>query len=150
MEEEKEEEKKDGRSVNIKSLKKELDEFKKEVRGSTNKILDILEGKTEIIPQVEISGAPTSLLNSIQTNSSLPQQYQVIFEEYFDVNDGFTAQMDFNSNITFTITVPIKFSNITEAYRDFYHEDKRTVVLNQGDIEGGIRKWCDKVAKNLK
>jgi len=133
----------EAKSVNIKSLNKDLQEFKEEVRGSVDKILAILEKPVEKVEEAKEIGTPPEGVKK------LPQQYQVIFEEYFDIEDGFVARLDFQSNITFTIIVPLKFSNITDAYRDYYHKDERTVVLNQGDIEGGIRKWCGLVAKNL-
>ena len=130
----------------VASVRVELEKFKVEQKETTDKILSILEGMTKPIKD---DAAP---LNNAPANSTtlLPQQYQLIFEQYFDVNDGFYAEMDFKDNITFTIIVPDKFSNMLSAQRLYYKVDKRTVVLHTGDIEGGIKKWCEKVCANLK
>ncbi len=74
----------------------------------------------------------------------------MIFEEYFDPKDGFKAELSFDNNIEFTIDVPLKFSNASEAHLTYYKIDKRNKVLVAGNIEGGIADWCKLVAKNLK
>jgi hypothetical protein len=124
----------------ILGLKKELDEFKREV-------LDIL--KSSLVKEEKDDGGEQETVTP-KTQSSLPENYQAIFEEYFDPKDGFEAEMSYEGNISFTIIVPMKFSNTTEAWRTYYKVDRRTKVLKQGNIEGGIKEWCEKVAKNLK
>ena len=133
----------------IKSLKKELREFKSEMLEMVNKIIEAKEGvapiKTVETIKVDEGGA-----QEVGTSTTLPANYQFIFEEYFDPADGFTAEMSFENNIEFTINVPIKFSNASEAHLTLYKKDRRVKVLQQGDIEGGIKEYCILVAKNLK
>lgn len=114
-----------------------------------NEIVDILKEnltkeKKEV---VEEDGGEQGIVKN-QTN--LPSAYQGIFEEYFDVEDGFEAEISYEGNISFTIIVPERFSNTTEAWKSYYKVDRRTKVLKQGNIEGGIRDWCILVARNLK
>lgn len=119
-------------------LRAELDAFKSEV-------LDIL--KSNLTKKED--GGEQEVKMSV-SEPTLPANYQAIFEEYFDPQDGFEAEMSYEGNISFTIIVPMKFSNATEAWKSYYKIDRRTKVLKQGNIEGGIRDWCALVAKNLK
>lgn len=119
-------------------LRAELDAFKAEV-------IDILK----VSLTKEETGAEQETVMPV-TKTNLPANYQVIFEEYFDPSDGFQAEINYEGNISFTIIVPEKFSNTTQAWREYYKIDRRTKVLKQGNIEGGIRDWCVLVAKNLK
>jgi len=138
-------------------LKKELGEFKEEVLELVNKLIDAQtpplasvgipqEVKTTEVINVEEGGAQEDG-NAVKV---LPPNYQVIFEEYFDPKDGFKAELSFDNNIEFTIDVPLKFSNASEAHLTYYKIDKRNKVLVAGNIEGGIADWCKLVAKNLK
>lgn len=142
---------KDEKKPTILGLKKELDEFK-------NEILDILKGSlggggrittsfSDYLLNSNDGGEQETVTPKVQ--STLPENYQAIFEEYFDPTDGFEAEMSYEGNISFTIIVPMKFSNTTEAWRTYYKVDRRTKVLKQGNIEGGIAEWCEKVKKNL-
>jgi hypothetical protein len=126
-------------------LKKDLDEFKTEVLGLLKKLLPEDGGAQK---QVE----PKSQEPNVEKKQStaLPSNYQAIFEEYFDIKDGFEAEISYDDNISFTIIVPMKFSNASEAWKTYYKVDKRMKVLKQGNIEGGIKDWCILVAKNLR
>jgi hypothetical protein len=127
----------------ILGLKKELEEFKTEV-------LDILKSnfKKEEVEDGEDGGEQEQEV--IPNIVPLPANYQAIFEEYFDPADGFEAEMSYEGNISFTIIVPMKFSNASEAWKSYYQIDRRTKVLKQGNIEGGIREWCERVSRNIK
>jgi hypothetical protein len=120
-------------------LRAELDAFKSEV-------IDILKGG--LSPKEE-SGEEQEVIMPVSKNN-LPANYQEIFEEYFDPQDGFGAEMSYEGNISFTIIVPERFSNTTEAWKTYYKVDRRTKVLKQGNIEGGIKEWCEKVCRNIK
>ena len=122
-------------------LKKDLDEFKTEVLGLLKKLLPEDGGAQKQEPEPETKK---------QQSTALPTNYQVIFEEYFDIKDGFEAEISYDDNISFTIIVPMKFSNASEAWKKYYKVDKRMKVLKQGNIEGGIKDWCVLVAKNLR
>lgn len=93
------------------------------------------------------------------SNNILLPHYQKVFEKYFDPEDGFTARMSFpeidekgneNGGITFTIFVPMKFSNTDDGYRKMHKEDLRTRALLAHNIAKGIDEWCKAVANNLK
>jgi hypothetical protein len=95
---------------------------------------------------------------SADGNAVLPQQYQKIFDKYFDAKDGFEARLNFpeideqgreSGGITFSIIVPLKFSNAGEAYLKHYKTDIRTRALRPDGISKGIVDWCIRVAKNL-
>lgn len=125
-------------------LRAELDAFKSEVLSI---LKDGLTQKRKIEVEVD-DGGPIEEYPVSKT--SLPENYQTIFEEYFDPADGFEAEMSYEGNISFTIIVPMKYSNTTEAWRTLYKSDRRTKVLKQGSLESDIKSWCSLVSKNLK
>ena len=138
----------DTKKPTILGLKKELDEFKAEVLDILKVALTPKETTVDLTTDTDImEGGAQDDDKSVKV---LPAKYQAIFEEYFDTTDGFTAEMSFENNIEFTIDVPRKFSNATEAHWTGNHADKRNKVLQAGNIEGGIREYCILVAKNLK
>lgn len=131
-----------------------------------NQVLAILEGKNALdTPVVEQKGMqdpsnqkPTTDIRDADPNGFLPPQYQKIFEKYFDPADGFTARLMFpevdekgneTGGITFTIVVPLKFTNETDAYLKMYKQDLRTRALLPHNIAGGIDAYCKAVANNL-
>lgn len=93
-------------------------------------------------------------------NAKIPDNYKKIFDKFFDEDDGFTARMNFgdmdektgeeSGGITFTIFVPMKFSNTDDGYRKLYKVDLRTRALQPHNIAKGIEEWCKAVARNLK
>ena len=149
--------------------KKKFDTFQQETSTALNAILGILEKK----PEAEFRApAPGSVAESVadaqalveaasadRSNGYMPPQYQRLFEKYFDVADGFEARLSFpeidekgreTGGITFTIVVPMKFSNAQDAYKTFYKSDLRTRALRADNISKGIDDWCQRVARNLK
>ena len=151
--------------------KTEFVAFQKETRDGLGTILDILEGMkggapvaktTEAVePHVEEADftKPDREEQDGDPNGFLPPQYQRIFAKYFDPEDGFEARLNFPEvdeqgrelgGITFTISVPMKFSNTDDAYRKLYKQDLRTRALLPHNIAKGIEEWCVKVQKNLR
>lgn len=133
--------------TNVFSLKKEMDDFKEEVKKTNDKILGALESiinkdeKPDILPE-----KPEEKESEI---AKLTEKQREIFEHYFDPTDGFEAWYDINKNI-FTINVPMKMSNTTPAYQSYYKQDLRSKKVDPNDILGSIKKWCELVASNLK
>ena len=143
---------------------------------SIGKILDLIEKKTETeaefratpstsTAQTELpkltpkAQAENSTAADAMANGFLPPQYQKVFEKYFDEDDGFTARITFpdvddkgneTGGITFTIFVPEKFTNTSDAYRKMYKQDLRTRALQPHNIVKGIEEWCKLVARNLR
>lgn len=136
----------DGRSVNVMSLNKQLQDFKGEVNDALSKIVSMLEAKPVDNPEVveEIKEA-----EPIGKMGVLAPQYEAIFAKYFDRNDGFSAEMDYLTRNAFAIFVPEKFSNATPAYLDFYKRDIRSKMLKGDDVASGMEAWCKLVARNL-
>jgi hypothetical protein len=77
---------------------------------------------------------------------NLIAEHQAIFDKYFDMEDGFTAQL---KGVYFSISVPLKLSNAQDAHKTFYKTDIRFKVLDGHDIEGAMEKYCKLVAQNL-
>lgn len=131
----------------------DFEKFKQEVNENQTKILDILEKMGSSSKKVVGESDSASFENSSGLiDSHLPVQYKVIFEKYFDPDDGFEAKLVFPESggaIMFSISVPLKISNATQAHKDFYKKDTRDKALSPSDIAGGIEKWCKLVAKNL-
>lgn len=149
------------------------DEFKKfqeEVRGGTDLILQQLEKMSSPVVTGKEVQKETTVAKVVgrevkdeeatpeYSNDILLPHYQKVFEKYFDPADGFTARMSFptldekgneNGGITFTISVPLKFSNTDDGYRKMYKQDLRTRALLPHNIGKGIEDWCKAVAKNL-
>lgn len=106
----------------------------------------------------QIVSVEQSATNSPLQNATPPSSYMKIVNEFFDPSDGFNAIMNFpelnelgmeTGGMTFTIEVPLKFSNASPAHLNYYKRDLRSVMLKPGAIASGIREWCSKVAKNL-
>jgi len=163
------------KNLSLRGLNKKVEEFIDETRETNRQVLELLKAQSEpsvlsvtdgdisvdtnkgtvtVTPTVTPTVTTSKQIHHTETleyqpKQMLQQEYQRIFEEYFDINDGFEAEMDFSDKITFTVMVPQKFSNATSAHWDFYKSDKRMVALPQGNISGGIQDWCDKVCKNI-
>ena len=101
-----------------------------------------------VTPQTPVERPITNEEASVRgSNYTLNPAHQVIFEQYFDPADGFEARLEYPY---FTIIVPMKLSNADDAWKKYYKTDTRMKYLQPGDIEGGIRRWCEMVARNLK
>lgn len=141
---------------------KEFNEVKDSVDAimeTQDKMLDILnnismdqddsevKGDVEEDVSSEDDGGPVSM-------STLPPEYQAIFDTHFNPKDGFTGALHFPgageaAAITFSISVPEIFSNASEAHRTFYKEDIRMVALHPTNISQDIEDYCKRVIKNL-
>jgi hypothetical protein len=134
--------------VNVLSLKKDMDDFKKETRETNERIFGLLEKIVNKDPEPDI----LPLVEEKQESEivELNAQQKAIFDHFFDsVNDGFKAWYDINKNI-FTIEVPMSLSNTTPAYRALYKQDLRSKKVDSNDILGSIKNWCTLVAQNLR
>lgn len=134
--------------LTIKSLKKEMDDFKDEVKNGNNKILDILE---KIINKDDVGMATPKVAEVVEIKSGvveLTPEQNAVFEKYFDKDDGFSATYNISDNV-FAISVPIKLSNATQAYKDFYRKDLRSRKVDPNNVLGSIEQWCALVAQNL-
>lgn len=133
--------------TNIFSLKKDMDEFKKETKETNTKILGALESIMNKDEKVEpITEEEPKVESEIL---ELTKQQRDIFEYYFDPADGFTANYDINLNV-FTINVPMKLSNVSDAHKALYKVDLRSKKVDSNNILGSIKAWCILVAQNLK
>lgn len=127
--------------------KSEFEAFQKSILGALEKLGESKE-KVEVKKEVA----------TVEDNGVLPKQYQNLFEKYFDPADGFTGRLTFpeidedgkeSGGLTFSIFVPDKFSNATDAWKTYYKTDIRVKALSSTDLAGGISKYCELVAKNL-
>ena len=133
--------------TNIFSLKKDMDEFKKETKETNTKILGALES---IMNKDEVPEPVTEEKEKTESEiMELTKQQRDIFEYYFDPADGFTANYDINLNV-FTINVPMKLSNVSDAHKALYKVDLRSKKVDSNNILGSIKAWCILVAQNLK
>jgi len=127
--------------------KDDFEQFKNEVRETNDKIFGLLEKIVNKDPEPEI--LPVEEEKQESEVVELTHQQRTIFEHYFDPTDGFKAWYDINKNI-FTIEVPMKLSNTTPAYQTLYKQDLRSKKVDQNNILGSIKAWCELVAQNLK
>jgi len=142
--------------------KSEFDSFKSEQTDNFNAVLNKLDKIVSPSIEPNLHETPAVETGAALNNFSgeyLPPQYKQIFEKYFDPADGFTARLTFpdiddkgreSGGITFTIFVPLKFSNTDDAYRKMYKQDLRTRALQPHNIGKGIEDYCRIVARNLK
>lgn len=114
----------------------------------------ILAAISALVPEKEVKKE----VATVEDNAVMPKQYQTIFEKHFDPEDGFTGRLTFpeidesgreSGGLTFSIFVPEKFSNATDAWRQYYKNDIRMKALSASDLAGGISKYCELVSKNL-
>ena len=125
----------------------EFESFKKNVEITQNKILDLLEKALEPQgKQVQAKVVSEEALEGLQISG----KYRDIFEKYFDPADGFQAYLDYPDRGKFTILVPLRFSQESPAYKDYYKRTLHTVVIRGTNVEQEIDEWCKKVARNLR
>src|SRR3990167_10727522 len=77
---------------------------------------------------------------------SIASEYQMNFDKYFDMDDGFKAML---KGVNFKIEVPLTLSNAQSAHKTFYGHDIRHKVLDGHDIQGSMENYCKMVAQNL-
>ena len=146
-------------------LASELDKHKKETDEKFNTIVSMLKKKPTAQLTAENAPIVTSRAFSVTQKEETPTPvtedqasaeasnyilnpaYQKIFDEYFDPADGFTGRLE---GVYFTVVVPKKLSNASDAWKSFYKEDTRMKVLKHNRVEGDMREWCMMVARNLK
>ncbi|MFA6077367.1 MAG: hypothetical protein WC735_04830 [Candidatus Paceibacterota bacterium] len=93
------------------------------------------------VPSVEISNEEV-----VHNLGYVSQEYDNIFDKYFDKADGFKAML---KGVNLKIEVPAKLSNAQEAHLKFYRHDIRHKVLDGHDVAGSLEKYCKLVAQNL-
>lgn len=135
--------------------RREFEGFKEDVMGALKTLTGMLQ-TTGVVSQDddndEFAGPQTNHENS------LPAQYQKIFDDIFDPRDGFTGRLQMpeldakgntSSGLMFTIIVPMKFSNMSDAHKVMYKQDLRSISLSADAMPSGILSWCRRVAKNI-
>jgi hypothetical protein len=95
--------------------------------------------------KIDAGSVSTSPSSEPVVHNLIPE-YQVIFDKYFDMDDGFKGMI---KGVNFKIEVPLKLSNAQEAHKTFYKNDIRHKILDGHDMEGSIDKYCKLVAQNL-
>jgi len=150
------EEQKTVATVNIKSLKKELDEFKTDVGGKFDNIKTLLEGianKDNVRATTPITPENSSISREVQkvVERELPltPEQQAVFEKYFDIQDGFTALYNIDRG-GLKIIVPLTLSDMPEASKQFYKQDVRFKILDRNNILGSMESYCKLVCQQLK
>jgi hypothetical protein len=128
----------------------DFNSFKISVVGILENISNKLNSEPERKVMMTTSGeAPKKINYDIpdgKVEHDLIPEYQMIFEKYFDMDDGFKATL---KGTQFKMEVPLKLSNAQEAHKTFYKSDIRFKVLDGHDIEGSLEKYCKLVAQNL-
>lgn len=122
--------------------KTEFNKYSQDTDSKLSTILTALQALSGV--KVEEPEVP-----KVVSESNMPPQHQEMFEKYFDIEDGFTASIDIIEN-TFTIVVPPKFCNASQAHKDFYKVDRRMIKLDTNNPIGTIEEWCTRVAKELR
>jgi len=134
------------------TTKEDFDSFKTSVVG----ILENISNKLNTEPERKVMMATENKKDDAGSVGSAPSnepvvhnlipEYQMIFEKYFDMDDGFKGML---KGVNFKIEVPLKLSNAQDAHKTFYKSDIRHKVLDGHDVEGSMEKYCKLVASNL-
>jgi len=138
--------------------RREFEGFKDDVMGALKSLTDLLQ-ETGVASKTNNDDYDDDFAGP-QTNheNSLPAQYQKIFNDVFDPRDGFIGRLQMpeldsrgntSSGLMFTIIVPMKFSNMSDAHRVMYKQDLRSISLSADAMPSGIQSWCKRVAKNI-
>ena len=135
--------------------KEEFDNFKKEMHETQSEILSALKGMQQPIPastnplQVKpIATVEKEDPDVLPAQMMLPTKLQLIFEKYFDPQDGFVAELE---GTHFKMIVPNKLSNAGDAYwvqPNFI--DIRAKQLDGNDIPGSMERYLKLVVQNLR
>lgn len=132
--------------------KSDFNSFKDSVVGILENISNKLNSEPErkVMMATENKKDDAGSVGSAPSNEpvvhNLIPEYQMIFDKYFDMEDGFKAML---KGVNFKIEVPLKLSNAQEAYKVYYKNDIRHKVLDGHDVEGSMEKYCKLVANNL-
>lgn len=148
--------------------KKEFDEFREQNTAVQNEMINMLQQalapKAVAATPEKGSGEVSKPLPSYENQEAGPQEnvlpphYNVLVQKYFNPEDGFKFFLEYPTidakglevgGYLFTIDVPKKFSNATEAHYKFYKVDLRTRALQAAHMVKGIEEWCQRVARNL-
>jgi len=97
----------------------------------------------KVTVEKEISPSNEDVTHNLDAVS---QEFQTIFEKYFDMEDGFKGML---KGVSFKIEVPLKLSNAQEAHLKFYKKDVRHKILDGHDLENSLESYCKLVAQNL-
>ena len=132
------------------TTKEDFESFKTSVVGILENISNKLNAEPERKVMMATSGQEVKKINydipEGHVEHNLIPEYQMIFDKYFDMDDGFKAIV---KGTQFKIEVPLSLSNAQDAHKTFYKSDIRFKVLDGHDIEGSMEKYCKLVASNL-
>ena len=135
-----------------KELEKELSEFKEEVRGNTNRILEVLEGLSgeTIKKTIPVKDVTEQDEETFSQEFPVSKAHQAIFERYFDPADGFIFATEYPERNRVTVFVPRALSNASDAHWDNYDSDIRSSGKLLEDFDEQLDQWLEKVAKQLR
>jgi hypothetical protein len=124
-------------------LNKDLKEFKEEVRKGQDQILSVLSKLSE--PDVEEKTVEDVEAEPLKGREPSAKE-KVLFEKYFDSEDGFKLLADYPDRNRVTVLVPRKLSNAHEGYFSLYKQDLRST----GIIEGNDNDWERSIEAHFK
>lgn len=134
------------------TTKEDFDSFKTSVVGILEDISNKLNAEPERKVMMATEGKKEEVGNSGNSPSAEPvvhnliPEYQMIFDKYFDMDDGFKGMV---KGVSLKIEVPLKLSNAQDAHKTFYKNDIRHKILDGHDVEGSMEKYCKLVVQNL-
>src|SRR3990167_8302433 len=80
----------------------------------------------------------------------IPAKYRAIVDELLGSEFGVNISYPDSGGFLFKIIVPMELSNASTAHKEFYKCDIRTKSIPHSEGLGGVRKYVEKVANNLK
>jgi len=80
----------------------------------------------------------------------IPPKWRTVVDEVLGQDFGISVSYpDSGSGFKFTIMVPREKSNASSSHWDMYKHDNRTIALDSSQGIDGIKRWCEKIKKNL-
>jgi hypothetical protein len=133
------------KTVNVKSLKKDLDNLTNIVSGLAQTV-----DKFVNTPTMDKFQAPVNKGSDYQPKGYVPLKYRQICDEILSPEFGLDCE-EFADSMDFTVSVivPERFSSLTVQEKQANVKDIRSKVISRAVGENGVREWCQKVRENL-
>lgn len=129
-----------------KGIPKQNEEIKTLVEMVSSLANDVKSLKEKIEEQPKQEAVKYNPSNTIDELFPMPIEYRGIVNEV--LNKDFEIRIEYmgsSPSFQFTIIVPEKYSNISDAYRQMYHGDIRPRIIQNSIGAVGVRQWAETV-----
>ena len=115
------------------------------VGGLTVAVTQLVELQKPKVPIAPAEVEPTPARTSFPIPLEYRELVNTLLNKHFEIDINYTGADSFE----FSILVPKKYSNASEAHWQTHKEDRRTKVIQAAYGANGVREWVTKVYENF-